>query len=123
MDVIVKDENGRFIPDLTKDDFEVFEDGVKQDLASMTVVSGGRVSNVLEAAPPAPPEGVILPPVRRVNDTSGRIFLVFLDDLHLQFQGTGPRPPARREDRRRSSFTKATCSASCRAALRRSRST
>jgi VWFA-related protein len=89
MDVIVKDESGRFIPDLTKDDFEVFEDGVKQDLVSMTVVSGGRVSNVLEAAPAAPPEGVILPPVRRVNDTSGRIFLVFLDDLHLQFQGTG----------------------------------
>jgi VWFA-related protein len=89
MDVIVKDENGRFIPDLSKNDFEVFEDGVKQDLASLTVVSGGRVSNVLEAAPPAPPEGVILPPVRRVNDTSGRIFLLFVDDLHLQFHGSG----------------------------------
>jgi VWFA-related protein len=89
MDVIVKDDTGRFIPDLSKDDFEVFEDGVKQELVSLTVVSGGRVSNVLEAAPLAPPEGVILPPVRRVNDTSGRIFLVFLDDLHLQFQGTG----------------------------------
>jgi VWFA-related protein len=89
MDVIVKDESGRFIPDLTKDDFEVFEDGVKQDIASMTVVTGGRATNVLEAAPAAPPEGVILPPVRRVNDTSGRIFLVFLDDLHLQFHGSG----------------------------------
>jgi VWFA-related protein len=89
MDVIVKDENGRFVPDLTKDDFEIFEDDVKQDIASMTVVTGGRATNVLEAPPPAPPEGVILPPVRRVNDTSGRIFLIFLDDLHLQFQGTG----------------------------------
>jgi VWFA-related protein len=89
MDVIVKDDGGRFVPDLSKDDFEVFEDGVKQDIASMTVVTGGRATNVLEAAPPAPPEGVILPPVRRVNDTSGRIFLVFVDDLHLQFQGTG----------------------------------
>jgi VWFA-related protein len=89
MDVIVKDEGGRFISDLTKDDFEVYEDGVRQDLASLTVVTGGRVSNVLEAAPPAPPEGVILPPVRRVNDTSGRIFLLFVDDLHLQFHGSG----------------------------------
>jgi VWFA-related protein len=53
------------------------------------VVSGGRATNVLEAAPPAPLEGVILPPMRRVNDTSGRIFLFFVDDLHLQFQGTG----------------------------------
>ena len=54
MDVIVKDENGRFISDLTKDDFEVFEDGVKQDLASLTVVSGGRVSNVLGYAARGP---------------------------------------------------------------------
>jgi VWFA-related protein len=89
MDVIVKDENGRFIPDLTKDEFEIYEDGVKQDVVSLTVVSGGRATNVLEAAPPAPPEGVILPPVRRVNDTSGRIFLVFVDDLHLQFHQSG----------------------------------
>ena len=89
MDVIVKDENGRFVPDLTKDDFEIFEDNVKQDVASLTVVSGGRATNVLEAAPPAPPEGVILPQVRRVNDTSGRIFLVFIDDLHLQFHQSG----------------------------------
>jgi VWFA-related protein len=89
MDVIVKDENGRFVPDLTKDDFEIFEDGVKQDVASLTVVTGGRATNVLEAAPPAPPEGVILPQVRRVNDTSGRIFLVFIDDLHLQFHQSG----------------------------------
>src|SRR5262245_37699839 len=89
MDVIVKDENGRFVPDLTKDDFEIYEDGVKQEVASLTVVSGGRATNVLEAAPPAPPEGVILPQVRRVNDTSGRIFLVFIDDLHLQFHQSG----------------------------------
>ena len=89
MDVIVKDEGGRFVPDLTKDEFEIYEDGVKQEVASLTVVSGGRATNVLEAPPPAPLEGVILPPMRRVNDTSGRIFLFFVDDLNLQFQGTG----------------------------------
>jgi VWFA-related protein len=50
---------------------------------------GGRVTNVLEAPPPAVPEGIILPPARRVNDASGRIFLFFVDDLHLQFQATG----------------------------------
>ena len=35
------------------------------------------------------PKGIILPPVRRVIDTSGRIFLFFVDDLHLQFQNSG----------------------------------
>src|SRR5436309_15353038 len=44
---------------------------------------------MLEAPPPPPPEGIILPPVRRVQDTSGRIFLFFVDDLHLQFQSSG----------------------------------
>src|SRR5262245_15004817 len=89
MDVIVKDEAGRFIPDLSKDDFEIYEDGIKQDVTSLTVISGGRATNVLEAPPALPPEGVILPPVRKVNDTSGRVFLFFVDDLHLQFQQSG----------------------------------
>jgi VWFA-related protein len=89
MDVIVKDDQGRFVPDLKKDDFEIYEDGVKQDISSMTLSHGGRVSNLLEAPPPPPPEGIILPPMRKVQDTSGRIFLFFVDDLHLQFQNTG----------------------------------
>jgi VWFA-related protein len=89
MDVIVKDDQGRFIPDIKKDEFEIFEDGVKQDIASMTMSHGGRVTNVLEAPPMAPPEGIILPPVRKVVDTSGRVFLFFVDDLHMQFQNSG----------------------------------
>jgi VWFA-related protein len=88
MDVVVKDGQGRFVPDLKKEEFEVYEDGVKQEIASMTMSHGGRVTNVLEAAAPPPPEGIILPPIRRVTDTSGRIFLFFIDDLHLQFQNT-----------------------------------
>jgi VWFA-related protein len=89
MDVIVRDEGGRFVTDLTKDEFEVYEDGVKQDLTSLTVVAGGRVSNVLEPPPMAPPEGVILPPRKKpVDDTSGRVFIFFVDDLNLQFEAT-----------------------------------
>jgi VWFA-related protein len=88
-DVMVRDAQGNFVSDLTKDDFEVFEDGVKQDIVSMTLSHGGRVTNVL-APPPAPaPEGIILPPSRPKSDVSGRIFLFFVDDLHLQFHNTG----------------------------------
>jgi VWFA-related protein len=89
MDVVVKDAQGRFMPDLKKDEFEIYEDGVKQEITSMTMSHGGRVTNVLEAPPAAPPEGIILPPTRRVVDTSGRIFLFFVDDLHMQFQNSG----------------------------------
>src|SRR5580765_1190648 len=88
-DIIVRDEKGNFIPDLKKEEFEIFEDGVKQDISSMTVVTGGRVTNVLTPPPPPPPEGIVLPPTRPRNDVSGRIFLFFVDDLHLQFHNTG----------------------------------
>jgi VWFA-related protein len=88
-DIIVRDEKGNFIPDLKKDEFEIYEDGVKQDISSMTVVTGGRVTNVMAPPPPPPPEGIILPPSRPKTDVSGRIFLFFVDDLHLQFHNTG----------------------------------
>ena len=77
------------MPDLTKDEFTVLEDGVKQDVVSFILVHGGRTTN-LAAPPPAPvQEGIILPPSRPTTDASGRIFLIFVDDLHLDFRNTG----------------------------------
>jgi VWFA-related protein len=52
------------------------------------LVHGGRVSNLALPPPAAPPEGIILPPVRPTNDASGRIFILFIDDLHLDFKNT-----------------------------------
>ena len=88
-DVLVRDEKGNFISDLKKDDFEIYEDGVLQDISSMTVVTGGRVTNALLPPPAPPPEGIILPATRARNDISGRIFVFFVDDQHLQFHNTG----------------------------------
>jgi VWFA-related protein len=88
-DVIVRDNKGQFIADLNKNDFDVYEDGVKQELVSFILTHGGRVYNSTPA--PAPPvmEGIILPPSRPTNDAAGRIWLIFVDDLHLDFQNTG----------------------------------
>lgn len=88
-DVIARNNQDQFVADLTKDDFEVFEDGVKQEITSLTLVHGGRVHNL--TAPPAPTqqEGLILPTSRPRNDTAGRIFLIIVDDLHLDFRNTG----------------------------------
>jgi len=88
-DIIVRDEKGNFVPDLKKEEFEIWEDGVKQDITSMTVVTGGKVNNLLAPPPPPPPEGIILPVTKPRNDVSGRIFLFFVDDLHMQFHNTG----------------------------------
>src|SRR5688572_12319988 len=88
-DVIVRDSRGQFISDLKKDEFELLEDGVKQQVISFTLTHGGRSYNV--AAPPPPPaqEGIILPPAKPTNDAAGRIFIIFVDDLHLDFRNTG----------------------------------
>src|SRR5881396_2468107 len=87
-DVVVRDEKGNFVSDLNKDEFEIYEDGIRQDITSITVVTGGRVFNKLAAPPAPPPEGIIMPAKRVVNDISGRIFVFFVDDLHLRFDHT-----------------------------------
>ena len=88
-DVVVRDNNGQFIADLKKEDFEVLEDGVPQKLVSFSLTHGGRSYNIA-APPPAPvAEGILLPPSRPATDAAGRIFLIFVDDLHLDFRNTG----------------------------------
>ena len=88
-DAIVRNAQDQFVADLTKSDFEVYEDGVKQDITGLTLVHGGRVHNLAAPAPPMAQEGIILPPSRPKNDTAGRIFLIIVDDLHLDFRNTG----------------------------------
>jgi VWFA-related protein len=88
-DVIVRDDKGQFVADLKGSDFEVFEDGVKQDVSSLVLIHGGRAFNMQAPPPPPAQEGIILPPQRPTNDAAGRIFLVFVDDLHLDFRNTG----------------------------------
>jgi VWFA-related protein len=88
-DVIARDNQGLFVADLKKDEFEILEDGVPQTAISFTLVHGGRVFNVASPPPPAPQEGIILPPSRPTTDAAGRILLFVVDDLHLDFRNTG----------------------------------
>ncbi len=87
-DVITRDNSGQFVSDLQKQEFEVYEDGVLQDVSSLVLVHGGRVFNRQLPPPPPTPEGIILPPAAPTNDAAGRIFLLFVDDLHLDFRNT-----------------------------------
>ena len=84
-DVVVRNERGQFIADLGKQDFDVYEDGVKQEVATFVLTHAGRVLSDIGTSKAAVTEGILLPPARPVNDSSGRIFLIFVDDLHLAF--------------------------------------
>ena len=88
-DVIVRDNRGQFVADLKKEEFEVYEDDVKQEVVSFVLTHGGRVYNQMLPAPVKPQAGIILPPARPTNDAAGRIFVIFVDDLHLDFRNTG----------------------------------
>ena len=86
-DVIVRDAEGVFLPDLTPSDFYIEEDGVAQEVASLVLVHGGRVFNQL-TPPSAVQEGIILPARQPVDRTAGRIIIFFIDAMHLQAQST-----------------------------------
>jgi VWFA-related protein len=88
-DMIARDSRtGQFIADLKPDELEIYEDDVKQQVVSFVLTHGGRVHNLLEPPAATAQEGVILPQRRPANDRAGRIFLIFIDDFHLQFRDT-----------------------------------
>jgi VWFA-related protein len=88
-DAIARDKTGQFVSDLKPSDFEVYEDGVKQDIVQLILFHGGRQYSPLAAPVQVQREGIVLPPPRPTNDAAGRIFIFFLDDLHLDFRNTG----------------------------------
>ncbi len=93
--VVVTDREGRFVPDLTKADFEVTERGVPQ---AITVFD--RVSIPIAPAEPAPPAGATPPAPSDVSTNErledGRIFVLLLDGLHVS---PGSIPAVRRAAR------------------------
>jgi VWFA-related protein len=86
-DVIVR-KDGKFVPGLRENEFRVYEDDVLQTITLFDPRIGGRslgnLSTAVASRPPAS-EGLILPTIRQAPaDSSGRLFMVFIDDLHLQ---------------------------------------
>jgi VWFA-related protein len=88
-DVRVVDGTGQFVPNLGPDDFKIYEDGVEQKMQYFQVAVGGRTFSTPITFNTAPVNsGLILPTAPPVVDASGRIFVVFIDDLHLQVSDT-----------------------------------
>lgn len=88
-DVRVVDAKGQFVPNLGPDDFKIYEDGVEQKMQYFQVAVGGRnFSNPITFNPTPVNTGLILPTAPPPVDASGRIFVIFIDDLHLQVDDT-----------------------------------
>ena len=81
VDAVVTDRQGRFVRDLKKEDFQVFEDRKAQSISAFTLVDIPieRFERPLFAAQPVEPD------VRtNARPFDGRIYIVVLDDLHVQ---------------------------------------
>jgi VWFA-related protein len=83
VDVLVTDQQGRFVPDLKKEDFRVFEDGKPQSVSTFSLVNipVERPDRPLFAAEAIEPD---VESNERPFD--GRVYVLVLDDLHTNFQ-------------------------------------
>jgi VWFA-related protein len=80
VDASVVDRQGQFVPGLKRDEFEVFEDGVKQDVTAFT-----QVDIPIEKAEPLPLQvkALVEPDVvSNVHPFDGRVYVIILDDKH-----------------------------------------
>jgi VWFA-related protein len=80
VDVLVTDRDGRFVSDLTREDFEIFEDRRPQAIANFTVVNipVERADRPLYSPEPFEPDV-------ESNETpfEGRLYVMILDDVHI----------------------------------------
>lgn len=89
---LVVDADGRAVRGLTDEDFEVFEDGRPQIIASFTAFEYEPESLPVDATPVRPGAHATIVPATNAFASESRLFAVLIDDLHID---------ARRTDRTR----------------------
>src|SRR5205809_3316086 len=82
VDALVSDRNGNFVRGLTKDDFQVLEDGKAQTISTFTLVDipVERYDKPLGAALPIEPDVKT-----NARPFDGRVYVMVIDDLHTNF--------------------------------------
>lgn len=86
VDVTVTGKNGQIISDLKPEDFEIFENGKKQEISNFTFISAGSATNPPNAK--ADPKKEILPPTKVRPEQVRRTIALVVDDLTLSFEST-----------------------------------
>ncbi len=79
VDAVVRDDQGRFVRDLRRDEIQILENGKPQDLTTFFLVE----IPVTRPERPLFTERAIEPDVRtNVGTLDGRVYVLFLDDVH-----------------------------------------
>ncbi len=80
IDAVVTDERGNFVGDLTRDDFELLEDGRRQEISTFSVVDIPRPT---QSRATAPAVAAVSDVKSNAQPISGRLYLIVLDDLNV----------------------------------------
>src|SRR5262245_23186649 len=94
VDVRVTDSAGNLVRDLTKEDFQVFEDGRRQTVAAFSLID-----IPIESSRPSDSDAIPIEPDVRSNErrADGRVYVMMLDDGGTRFDRTArTRAAARR---------------------------
>lgn len=83
VDAIVTDRSGKPVRGLTKDDFEVFENGNRQEITNFAELAGTASSVTTGTAGAAPRAEVAAPPMPQ-QDVRSRKIIIFLDNASLR---------------------------------------
>lgn len=94
VDASVTDAQGNFVRNLTRDDFQIVEDGTPQTLSAFAMVD----IPVTHADPPLFARSAIPPDVvSNRTPFEGRVFVIVIDDLHTRFARTARTRAAARQ--------------------------
>lgn len=92
LDVVVTDADGKLVRDLTREDFQILEDGKPQPITQFLVVSrpgsappaaGPPATEAPSTAKPAAPAEAVAPAPAESPAGPGRYVVIFVDDLHI----------------------------------------
>ena len=89
VDVVVVDKEGRQVVDLTPEDFDIVEDGKRQQITNFSYVSLGGVLAENHAATPGAANAPRVPPAPLRPEQTRRTVALVVDDLGLSFQSIG----------------------------------
>jgi VWFA-related protein len=80
IDAVVTDKNGRVVENLTKEDFELLEEGVSQEIAFFSVIKGRRDIESKGITVGGRP---LETGKATVSENPGRVIVLLVDDLHI----------------------------------------
>ncbi|HEY0426298.1 MAG TPA: VWA domain-containing protein [Pyrinomonadaceae bacterium] len=89
IDVTVTDKDGNIVTDLKPEDFEVYENGKKQEITNFSFVSVNSQTKKLENTAQNNTKGQIavpIPPVKLKQEDVRRTYALVVDDLGLSFE-------------------------------------